>query len=200
MTGVSYWESRVKSYGKRAVLNLNHRQDEYDAITDFQRKEILPYLQRILLKSDKVVLDLGCGPGRFTSELASISGGRAIEVDPVSTLIAMAPTTPNVEYRVMREGVIPLSGESVDVVWSCLVLGGIAGVTLSNTIAEIRRILKKGGLLFLVENTSPLPSGMHWIFRQYNDYKDIFPFVNLAHLHDYFDLGERISVMAGRKT
>jgi ubiquinone/menaquinone biosynthesis C-methylase UbiE len=200
LTGVSYWERRVKVYGRRAVLNLNHLHDEYDAITDLQEKEIFPHLRKRLQPSDRIVLDLGCGPGRFTCQLASMCGGRAIGIDPVAKLIAMAPKAPNVEYRVMREGDIPLSSNSIDVVWSCLVLGGIADITLSNTIAGICRVLKKGGLLFLVENTSPLPSGTHWIFRQYKEYKDLFPFVNLEHLHDYFDLGERISVMAGRKS
>ncbi len=201
MTGVSYWQSRVKCYGKRAVLNINHGQNEYDAITDFQHKEIFPCLQQVLLPSDKVILDLGCGPGRFSSELASIiNGGLVIGADPIPALIAMAPKTPNVEYKIMKEGNIPLCDKSVDVVWSCLVLGGIVGITLVNTIAEIRRVLKDRGLLFLVENTSPLQNGTHWVFRQFGDYELMFPFVHLAHLHDYFDLGERISIMAGRKT
>ncbi len=67
------------------------------------------------------------------------------------------------------------------------------------TLAEINRVLRKDGLLFLVENTTVKSNGGHWVFRSTDEYIDMFPFMKLVHLHDYFDLGERISIMAGRK-
>lgn len=125
-------------------------------------------------------------------------GGKAIGIDPIGALIEMAPENESVEYKVMQEGIIPLPDDSVDVVWICLVIGCIEQNALGNTINEINRVLKSGGLLFLVENTSEKPSVKQYVFRQFSDYKEMFSFVPLVHLHDYFDLDERISIMAGR--
>ena len=73
------------------------------------------------------------------------------------------------------------------------------GPILSRTTAEAARILRLGGLLFLVENTSSNPASEHWVFKSVADYRAMFPSVDLEHLHDYVDLGERISVLAGRR-
>jgi len=100
----------------------------------------------------------------------------------------------------MKEGVIPVEDESMDVVWICLVLGGIIDDSvLRFTIDEINRVLKKDGLVFLVENTSEKKDGDYWKFRSVQTYQKLFSFVELRHLSDYFDLGERISIMTGRK-
>ena len=58
---------------------------------------------------------------------------------------------------------------------------------------------RPGGLLFLVENTSEGKGSPRWRFRREEDYRRLFPAIDLAHLYDYFDVGERISVLAGRK-
>ena len=200
LPGLAYWEERVKVYGRRSVLNIGHSDAEMEAVTQRQEQEIFPYLLRALWGDERIVLDLGCGPGRFTGALASMINGRAIGLDPIATLLDMAPKAENVEYRVMREGEIPLPDEYVDVVWICLVLGGLKSDLLNETLAEIDRVLKRKGLLVLIENTSEKKDGEYWFFRKTEDYKRIFWFVRLEHLHDYIDLGERISVLMGRKT
>ncbi len=195
-----YWQQRAAEYGRRAVLNLGHAEEEFDQVTEHQWKELIPYLQPLLIGDEKLILDFGCGPGRFTAELARLIGGKAIGVDPISHFIELAPKHSFVEYRAMRDGEIPVSSESVDVVWICLVLGGVVkDRLLIKTLAEINRVLRKDGLLFLVENTTVKSNGGHWVFRSTDEYIDMFPFMKLVHLHDYFDLGERISIMAGRK-
>ena len=97
----------------------------------------------------------------------------------------------------MSEGHIPLDSSSVDLVWICLVLGGIHGSTLGDTIAEVRRVLRPGGLVFLVENTNEGGGDSFWAFRSVADYQRLFLPVALDHVHDYWDLGERISVLTG---
>lgn len=200
VSGLAYWEERVKVYGRRSVLNIGHSDAEMEAVTRRQEEEIFPHLRRALSGNERIVLDLGCGPGRFTGALASMIKGRAIGVDPIATLLEMAPKTESVEYRVMREGKISLPDEYVDVVWICLVLGGLKNDLLNETVAEIGRVLKKKGLLFVIENTSEKEDGEYWYFRKVEDYGRIFWFVRLEHVHDYMDLGERISVLTGRKT
>jgi SAM-dependent methyltransferase len=180
-------------------MNLAHPVEDYETVTEIQRREILPHLRSALTGRVERVLDFGCGPGRFTGELAALTGAETIGVDPVPEFLALAPKSARVTYRKMEEGSLPLPDQSVDVAFACLVLGGLTGATLTRSVQEIQRVLRSHGLLFLVENTSEKPSPAHWRFRQYPEYAQMFPTVALSHLHAYWDLGERISVMSGRK-
>ncbi|NEO41400.1 MAG: class I SAM-dependent methyltransferase [Moorea sp. SIOASIH] len=200
LPAMEYWKKRANKYGKRSVLNIGHSNAEFEAVTEKQKREILPYLRQSLKGDEKLILDFGCGPGRFTIDLASTIGGKAIGVDPIEALLEIAPKDKTVEYKLMEEGQIPLPDNSVDVVWVCLVLGGIKSPVLERTTEEIIRVLKDDGLLFLVENTSNKPDTQQWFFRSKINYNKMFKSVLLVHLHDYFDLGECISIMAGRKS
>ena len=197
--GRKYWERRARDFGPRSVLNLGHHEDEYDAVTERQKRELFPLLEPLLRGDEKLALDFGCGPGRFTRDLAALIGGRAVGLDIVRTYLDLAPPDSRVDYQLMREGRIDLPDRCADVVWVCLVLGCIDGATLTRSVLEITRVLATGGLLFLIENTSRVPDAAHYKFRAVERYRDLFPSVTLEHLHDYDDLGETISVMAGRR-
>ena len=79
-----------------------------------------------------------------------------------------------------------------------LVLGVVRGQKLHHAIEELRRVIAPGGLVFLVENTTAKPSLKQIEFRTIAEYADLVDFARLRHLHDYEDLGETISVLAGR--
>jgi ubiquinone/menaquinone biosynthesis C-methylase UbiE len=199
--GISYWKRRAKNFGVRSVLNISHKESEMDEVTAMQVREIFPHLLSALNGDEQVVLDFGCGPGRFTAKLAEAIHGQAIGVDPIKELLKLVPShTDKVVFKRMKKTHIPLSDDSVDVVWCCLVLGGIRNPALSKCINEICRILRPGGLLFLVENTSEKTNNpsSSWLFHSISDYQSMFPAINLSHLHNYYDVGERISVIAGR--
>jgi SAM-dependent methyltransferase len=181
------------------VLNLGHGDDEFDAVTEVQRRELMPRLAALLDGKERLALDLGCGPGRFCRDLQQAIGGRVVGVDVADELLALAPSAPAVEYRRMSEGRIPLEDGAADLVWSCLTLGGIVEPVLGRTVAEVARVLSPSGLLFLVENTADRVDAPHWAFRSLEAYCALFPFVALRHLGDYDDLGERISILAGRR-
>ena len=152
--GIRYWEKRALQYGARSVLNIAHTAEEVVAVTEMQVREIFPFLEQELNGSEKVILDYGCGPGRFTTKLADLIHGEAIGVDPIKPLIDLAPRATNVRYELTCEGQIPLTDSCVDVVWICLVMGGIVPGAIEPTCQEVGRVLKPGGLLFLVENTT----------------------------------------------
>ncbi|NCD40827.1 MAG: class I SAM-dependent methyltransferase [Bacteroidia bacterium] len=197
---ISMWRRRAKTYGQRAVLNLGHTDDEIEAVTQMQVDCIFPHLKESLLGTERTILDLGCGTGRFTAKLAELIQGKAVGVDPVQQFLDIAPKTDEVEYRLMKGTKIPCADHSVDIVWICLVLGGIIeNVELKKLIADVNRILKNGGLLCVVENTSKKKDGQYWKFRSVVEYKDLFQYATLRHCIDYIDLGEDISVMVGRK-
>jgi SAM-dependent methyltransferase len=196
---LTYWEQRAQTHGCRAVLNLGHGDTPIEDVTQRQLATIFPHLTRVLRGDERIALDFGCGPGRFTGRLAEVIHGRAIGVDPIRSLIELAPRRPDVDYLVSDGRGIPLPDACVDVAWVCLVLGGLPDAQLPETAFEVGRVLRPGGLLFLVENTSAKADFPHWAFRSVRAYRRLFPFAPLAHLHDYDDLGERISILAGRK-
>jgi SAM-dependent methyltransferase len=193
-----YWEQRARRYGRRAVFNLAHRDEELDAVTELQRAVIFPALTPLLDGSEKVALDFGCGSGRFTADLAQLIHGSAVGVDPTRELLSLGQTSPGVQFMDMPGGGIPLPDGAADMIFVCLVLGGLRGADLDNAVREIGRVLRPGGLLALIENTSELPDAPHWVFRSVEQYQRILGFVSLRHLTDYQDAGERISMMAGR--
>jgi ubiquinone/menaquinone biosynthesis C-methylase UbiE len=197
-TPFQYWENRVRTYGPRSVLHVAHANEDLEEITRMQEREIFPHFRLQLNGHEKVILDFGCGPGRFTVQLAEMIHGEAIGLDPMRELLRRAPKNPNVSYWYVRSNRLPLADKSVDVIWCCLVVGGIAEP--EDTISELCRVLRPHGLMFLVENTSDRPNGEFWKYRSVDHYIALFGFANLVHLHDYTDVGERISVMAGRKS
>jgi len=197
--GIAYWKQRAEKFGNRSVLDLRHDETELVGVTERQKDLLFPLLRDQLTGTEQTILDLGCGPGRFTSALAELIAGNGVGIDPIFDLLKAAPPHPSVRYQLMNAGIIPIEDHSVDVVWICIVLGGIVNdEVLMGTAAEIKRVLKPKGLLFLAENTTPQADHLFWKYRSFESYKKLFDFVNLKHLSDYTDLDERISVMAGR--
>lgn len=203
--GVEYWRRRAVALGDRAVVNLDHPAGgDLDAVSDGHRTALFPLLRDELDGTERLVLDLGCGTGRFTGGLAELVGGRAVGVDPVAELLALAVPHPDVEYRAMDEGVLPLRDGEVDVVFTSLVLGGIPADALERTVDEIRRVLRPGGLVFLSESVSretvpahPADHREHWSSRTVDDYRVLVPWAGLRETGRFDDAGDAISVLVG---
>jgi SAM-dependent methyltransferase len=199
---LEYWEKRAKKFGVLAVLNLAHGNENIAAVTDMQESILFPLLESLLVGTEKTVLDFGCGPGRFTRKLAKLVGGRAVGVDPVQRFLDIAERDEAVEFRLIENGSLPIADCTIDVAWVCLVMGAMVKEEgFERAIAEIDRVLKPGGLLFLVENTHPNKNAHYWVYRRVEDYQHAFSKarIKLEFLCNYDDLGEQISVMAGRK-
>lgn len=196
---IKYWEDRAERYGERSVLNLSHSPEEMKAVKDMQVNALFPLLKKQLNGTEKTLLDFGCGPGRFDAELAELTGCNIIAADPIEYLLQLAPPDPRVSYKKISNGRIPAEDESFDIIWICLVLGGIVTEkALYQTIKELNRVAKKGALLLLVENTTDQKDIMTWKYRPKQTYIDLFKRFNLIHLDDYEDAGERNSIFAGR--
>ena len=101
---MEYWKRRVETYGRRAAIHLGHPEGEYETLRDSQWAQLAPWLRREVRSGERVVLDFGCGPGRFTKELAALVDGQAIGMDPDGILVRLAPSDPRVLYVVMPEG------------------------------------------------------------------------------------------------
>lgn len=196
-----YWNQRAERYGKRAVFHLKHPESTLDEVTRIQRQSIFESLKPLLSGQEKRALDFGCGIGRFSVGLAEAIGGQVLGIDPTLPLIKEAKTInhPHVRFVHCPDGRAPVGRHSMDVVLVCLVLGGLRGSLLNRAVSEIRRVLKPGGLLVLVENTSDLPDAEHWTFRTVEAYQQLFAGIDLQHRDGFLDAGESISVMIGRE-
>ena len=98
------------------------------------------------------VLDLGCGTGWFTSQLAEMFGGPETSVTGVDLSAGMldyarAAGAPGIRWLVADAESLPLEDNSLDLVFSNLMIQWCrdsAGV-----LAECRRVLRPGGQLFI---------------------------------------------------
>jgi ubiquinone/menaquinone biosynthesis C-methylase UbiE len=113
------------------------------------------------LKDGDVFLDAGCGKGDYSLEAARIVGSSglvyALDVAPgyVEGLASEAASLGILQLRAMQADItasIPLPDASVDVCLAATVLH-IPRVSkaLGNVFAEIRRVLKAGGVLAILE-------------------------------------------------
>jgi len=108
-----------------------------------------------------IVLELGCGPGVHTIELAKAIGekGKLYAVDMQSKMISRLKEKlskpeyrciSNIEVKVANAYDLPFNNETIDLVVMVGVLGEIPDK--NRALEEIRRVLKPGGILAISEN------------------------------------------------
>lgn len=104
------------------------------------------------------VLDLGCGTGELTMTLGRRVGpnGRVAGIDISKDLVAGARRKAKraglaIEYRVASIEQLPFADATVDVVVSSLVMHHLAPEVLGRAVREIRRVLKPGGRVFVID-------------------------------------------------
>lgn len=116
-----------------------------------------PVLNRIDIRPGERVLELGPGPGTFTVDAAQRTGpeGRLIAVDIQPEMIerveerVRAAGLSNVETHVASAHDLPLADGSVDRAFLITVLPEIPEPR--RALAELRRVLRPGGLLSITE-------------------------------------------------
>lgn len=199
MTSAGYWDRRARQFGRRAVYNIGHQLSELDSVDIRQKTFLLPILRRHLQGSERAALDLGCGVGRFSAELAELVRGPVTAVDVSRELLALAPAAENVTYVLANGTQLPLPDQSFDLVWVCLLLGALRGAEVNDVCREIERVSRRGSLLFLVENTSLKEDAPSWAFRSADEYLRLLAAFRLEVVTSYDDLGETISVLVGRR-
>jgi SAM-dependent methyltransferase len=127
-------------------------------------------------------------------------GGTAIGVDISARLLDLAVPHPDVVYRQMTEGRIPVDTESIDVVWIVGVLMCITDAEiLSRTVTEIGRSLAPGGTVLVAECTSDRPDSAYLAFRPEEAYISMFNGYSMSVVDRYLDSDDRFSVLIGHK-
>ncbi len=106
---------------------------------------------------DKVVVDAGCGSGKFAAGIASLGARKVIGLDIGAKGLEFAriqaskvPYGDRLEYRYGSAHELPLPDASVDMVWS----NGVVHLTdnYDGCIREFARVLRPGGTLYLYVN------------------------------------------------
>jgi ubiquinone/menaquinone biosynthesis C-methylase UbiE len=122
-----------------------------------RRRYMRPVLDRVGIRPGERVLELGPGPGMFTVEAAQRVGpdGRLVAVDVQPKMIAQVEKRvreaglTNVETHVSDAYHLPLDDASVDRAFLVTVLPEVPDQ--ARALAELRRVLKSGGLLSVTE-------------------------------------------------
>lgn len=160
------WEQRAQLGGLRAVLDPADKKGKKNWYIDtLQKLALCKYLR---LTGCEHVLDLGCGTGRISgwisNRVAKVCGMdlsfdmlRASEADLHQQATLVAGSSLNIPFR----------NESFDLALSIWMLQHIVDVDdFRTTVSEIRRVLKQGSRVFLIEQVR-LCSSRHRTAKDY---------------------------------
>lgn len=130
---------------------------------------------RLLSLDHKHILELGCGHDRKTRDIATSGVNRkitALEVDEIAHEKNLQITDlPNVTFGLSGAQDIPLNDESVDVVMMFKSLHHIPTTLMEQSLGEVRRVLRPGGLAYISE---PVYAGeFNEILRLFHDEKKV---------------------------
>jgi SAM-dependent methyltransferase len=93
-------------------------------------------------------LDVGCGEGRFTAELAR-AGSRPVGIEVARAAIERARARhPELDFRLVPiDGPLPLEDSSFDLVWASEVIEHVGDT--ARWLSELRRVLAPSGRLLV---------------------------------------------------
>jgi SAM-dependent methyltransferase len=94
------------------------------------------------------VLDLGCGPGVGTAELAA-AGLEVVGLDVTRAMLEIAITQPGVRDLVQGDSrLLPLAGGGFAAVWASASLLHLPKSQAGPALAEVARVLRRGGCFY----------------------------------------------------
>jgi len=94
------------------------------------------------------VLDLGCGAGEFTAEIAA-AGAHVIGAEVAEAAILRAQRAhPDLDFRLVQfDGELPFDDRSLELVWASEVIEHVADT--GSWLGEVQRVLAPGGTLLI---------------------------------------------------
>ena len=125
------------------------------------------YRKRMLreagLAPDHKVIDVACGTGAVTRQIAKVLAqgrGRVVAVDPSRGMLQQAMTLDGVEFHEGHAEALPVESQSFDFLSMGYALRHVDD--LNRTFQEFHRVLKPGGTALILEVSTPQTQ---WGFR-----------------------------------
>jgi len=161
----------------------------YDVSARLQRfsgKHLMPWLPK---KSDLTVLDLGSGTGFFTDLLAG-NYQQVIGLDISTNMLRFAKSKRNKNILWIEADAhkIPLADESVDLIYSNLVIQWFNPLNVA--INEMLRVLKPGGLIIF---TTLIDGTLHELkssWKQVDNDQHVIDFKTVDEMNALFNTGK----------
>jgi len=123
----------------------------------------------VSLLSDKkydTIADIACGTGDVLMELQKLNAGKYYAIDPSERMLKYAKQKKiNAEFVISSAEDIPLPDKSVDLI--TVVFGIRNFADLSKSTEEIYRVLRKGGIISIMEFSIPKFLLFRWGFLLY---------------------------------
>ncbi len=134
------------------------------------RRLVRESLADVLADENAVVLDVACGTGDLSIELKAHAKARVVGTDFCRPMLTLADektgkiglSVPYIEGDAMQ---LSFADESFDAVTIAFGLRNLSN--FQDGLAELRRVLKPGGKLVVLEFSSPLVPGFKTLFNLY---------------------------------
>lgn len=141
-------ESEIYKKKSKIYEVFSLSQDQPNKITNF----LIPLIK------NKIVLDLGCGTGKFIPKLAHLSKFYwAIDNSTSQLKIAENKARKIKNIKIIKASAenIPIESNSIDVILSIWFVGSVHNLRLrKKIISETHRVIKKNGSIYLIENNT----------------------------------------------
>jgi len=157
MTASPDWVQRAKQGFLTSGIDPYDRKGHKNYYIDFLQKAALEEV--LEFKGDEVVLDFGCGSGRFSYWVATkVRKVVGLEVTPeMIDLAERNRIVENVEFMVYDGIHFPVIPYLFDIIVSVGVLQYMEREGLKKTVSELSQYLKKDGRLCVIEQASDNP-------------------------------------------
>ncbi len=151
------WGKRAQKGFLASGIDSADRKGRKNSYIDLLQKAALE--EALNLKGDEIVLDFGCGSGRFSYWIGPrVKRVVGLEVTPeMVDLAGRHRTARNVEFKVYDGVHFPDFPFSFDLVLSVGVLQTLRGDPLKTTLSSLVRYLRAGGVIYLIEQVSDNP-------------------------------------------
>lgn len=129
--------------------NFGKVRDAYVAARQAFPQEVIEYIWQDIAFSQPKILDLGCGTGIATRQLAEHEGASIIgcDVDQQMIEVAQELLMPNVAYFIAPAVNLPFASDEFDAV---TVFSAFHWFKDEQSLKEIQRVLKKEGTFFVI--------------------------------------------------
>ena len=157
MIGNVDWSPRAQKGFLASGIDPADRKGRKNYYIDLLQKMALEEV--LELKGDEVVLDFGCGSGRFSYWIAP-RVKQVVGLEVTGEMIELAEsirTARNVEFMLYDGLHFPIFPYSFDIIFSVGVLQIMRGELLKTILSSLARCLGKDGMGYLIEQVSENP-------------------------------------------